>query len=174
VTTDLLFNAILLAVLAVATTIDIRERRIPNLLTFSAIGVGIGLHLALGGLDGLKQSAQGTGVGFAMLFPLFFMRWMGAGDVKLMMAIGALKGPEFVWFAALWAAVFGGAWALIGLLRSQRLGLALAHLYFSRLGTDNVGGSFMKGVWRMPYAPAITMGALVAMAGVRYIGVFGH
>jgi prepilin peptidase CpaA len=160
--------------LAVATTVDIRERRIPNLLTFSAMAVGLALNGAFFGLDGLKQSAHGTGVGFAMLFPFFFMRWMGAGDVKLMMAIGALKGPEFVWFAGLWAAVFGGAWALAGLLRSQRLGLALAHLYYSRLGTDNAGGSFMKGVWRMPYAPAITMGALVAMAGVRYIGIFGH
>jgi prepilin peptidase CpaA len=172
--TDLVVNAVLLGVLAVATTIDIRERRIPNLLTYSAILVGLVLNFAFAGFEGMQTSAKGAGVGFAMLFPLYFLRWMGAGDVKLMMAIGALKGPEFVWFAGLWAAVFGGGWALVGLLRSQRLGLALAHLYYSRLGTDNAGGSFMKGVWRMPYAPAITMGTLVAMAGVRYIGVFGH
>jgi prepilin peptidase CpaA len=163
---DTILNATLFVVLALATYTDLRRRRIPNVLTFSAVGVGLVLNLALGGFEGVRDSAQGAGLGLAMLFPLFMLRWMGAGDVKLMAAIGAIKGPEFVFYACLWAAVFGGAIALIGLLRSQRLGLALGHLYYSRLGT-NTGGSFIKSAWRMPYAPAIVGGCTVVLLGVR-------
>jgi prepilin peptidase CpaA len=167
--TNLPINVVLCAALAIACATDLRSRRIPNWLTFSTVAIGLALNGVLFGLDGLSQSAQGLGVGLVMLLPLFALRWMGAGDVKLMAAIGALKGPEFVFFACLWAAVFGGAIALIGLLRSRRLGLALANLYYSRLMPDT-GGSFMTGAWRMPYAPAIALGTLLALYGVRWIG----
>ena len=166
----LVLNLALLIVVGLATVCDLRQRRIPNLLTFPAIGLGLALNAAFGGLDGLSQSAQGAGLGLALLFGLFLLRWMGAGDVKLMAAVGAIKGPEFVLFACLWAAVFGGAIALIGLLRARRFGLAMAHLYYSGLTPNNVGGSFMSGVWRMPYAPAIALGALLTLQGVRWIG----
>ena len=163
---SLSINILLCAVVAIACATDIRARRIPNVLTFSTVAVGLVLNSVLFGLDGLRDSASGLGLGLAMLLPLFVLRWMGAGDVKLMAAIGALKGPEFVFYACLWAAVFGGAIALVGLLRSRRLGLALAHLYYSRL-TPQAGGSFMAAAWRMPYAPAIGLGTLLTLYGVR-------
>jgi prepilin peptidase CpaA len=165
----LILNFVLLAALGLASASDLRSRRIPNLLTFSTVGLGLALNAGFGGLEGLSQSAQGAGLGLAMLLPLFALRWMGAGDVKLMAAIGALKGPEFVFFACLWAAMFGGAIALVGLLRARRFGLAMAHLYYSRL-TPQAGGSFMSGAWRMPYAPAIALGTMLTLQGVRWIG----
>jgi prepilin peptidase CpaA len=167
--TYLPINLVLCAVLAIATATDVRSRRIPNVLTFSTVALGLALNAALFGLDGLRDSAQGTGLGLLMLAPLFVLRWMGAGDVKLMAAIGALKGPEFVLFACLWAAVFGGAIALIGLLRSQRLGLAMQNLYYAGL-MPQTEGSFVKAAWRMPYAPAIAMGTTLVLYGVRWIG----
>ena len=166
--TNLVVNLALLAVLGLATRADLRARRIPNALTFSAVGLGLLLGGVTGGLDGLRDSAGGAGLGLAMLFPFFVLRWMGAGDVKLMAAVGALKGPEFVWYACLWGAVFGGAFALYGLIRSRRLGLAVAHLYYSRL-MPQPGGSFMTA-FSVPYAPAIALGSLVALMGVRWIG----
>jgi prepilin peptidase CpaA len=165
----LILNLVLLAALGLATASDLRQRRIPNLLTFATVALGLALNAGFFGLDGLRESAQGAGLGLAMLLPLFVLRWMGAGDVKLMAAIGALKGPEFVFFACLWAAVFGGVIALVGLLRARTFGLAMAHLYYSRLMPES-GGSFMSGAWRMPYAPAIALGTLITLQGVRWIG----
>jgi prepilin peptidase CpaA len=159
----------LLLVLGLASLTDLRQRRIPNALTLPTIGLGLLLHLALFGLDGLRESAQGAGLGFVMLFGLFALGWMGAGDVKLMAAVGALQGVEFVFYAALWGAVFGGVFALTGLLRSRRLGLAVAHLYYSRL-TPQVGGTFISA-WRVPYAPAIALGSLLVLQGVRWISI---
>jgi prepilin peptidase CpaA len=160
---------ILLALLAVASWADLRTRRIPNALTYPAIGVGIVLGAILGGVDGLREHAGGAGLGLGMLFPLFVLRWMGAGDVKLMAAVGALMGVDFVWFACLWAAVFGGAFALMGLIYSRRLGLALSHMYDSRL-MPQVGGSFITSSWRMPYAPSIALGSLAVLGGLRWLG----
>ena len=161
-------NLVLVALLAVTSAIDVRTRRIPNALTFPTVALGLALGGVFGGLDGLRDSTMGAGLGVAMLFPFFVLRWMGAGDVKLLMAVGALKGPEFVFFACLWSGVFGGAFALFGLVRSRRLGLAIAHLYYSRIFAP-VGGSFISS-WRVPYGPAIALGSLVALQGVRWIG----
>ena len=165
-TSSLLINFVLFGVLAVACATDLRSRRIPNALTFPSVAVGLALNSVLFGFDGLRDSASGCGLGLVMLLPLFVLRWMGAGDVKLMAAIGALKGPEFVFYACLWSAIFGGAIALIGLVKSQRLGLALQHLYYSRL-MPQAGGSFMQQAWRMPYAPAIALGCCAVLYGMR-------
>jgi prepilin peptidase CpaA len=167
-TTNLIPNVILLVVLAVASVADLRARRIPNLLTFPTVALGLIVNGVFFGLDGLRESAMGAGLGLAMLFPFFFLRWMGAGDVKLMAAVGALMGPDFVWFACLWGAIFGGAFALFGLIRSRRLGLAIAHLYYSRIFAPT-GGSFITA-WRVPYGPAIALGCLVTLQGIRWIG----
>ena len=160
-------NITLLTVLAIASVADLRDRRIPNALTFPAVALGLVLNGVFFGFDGLRESAQGAGLGLAMLFGLFVLRWMGAGDVKLMAAVGAIKGPDFVFYACLWSAVFGAVLALAGLARSRRLGLALAHLYYSRL-MPQPGGTFVSA-WRVPYGPAIALGSMLVLQGVRWI-----
>jgi prepilin peptidase CpaA len=98
---------------------------------------------------------------------MYAFRGLGAGDVKLMVAIGALKGPEFFLFTFAWAAVFGGAMAVAGLLRSRKMTVALAHLYFFRFFPRPDGSFITAG--RMPYAPAIALGAMLALGGARWI-----
>lgn len=164
----LVVNLALVGVLALASVSDLRNRRIPNVVTFTAVAFGLVLNGLFFGLDGLRESGQGFGLGLAMLFGLFVLRWMGAGDVKLMAAVGAIKGPEFVFYACLWSAVFGAVLALVGLIRSRKLGLALLHMYYSRL-MPQTGGSFITSGWRMPYAPAIALGSMVVLGGVRWI-----
>ena len=165
---ELISNVVLVAAVAIAVVTDVRARRIPNLLTFSALGLGFLLNaLAFQG-DGLVHSAQGAVLGLAILLPFHVLRGLGAGDVKLMAAIGALKGPEFVIYTFAWAAIFGGVLAMIGLLRSRRVGLAFSHLIYFRFFPRPDGTFISAG--RLPYAPAIALGALLVDAGVRWVG----
>jgi prepilin peptidase CpaA len=83
-----------MAVALTAAAMDLRFRRIPNWLTLSGVLLGIGLNLLLGSSDYNWRSAlMGLGLAFGVYFPLYLLRGMGAGDVKLMSAIGALVGP---------------------------------------------------------------------------------
>src|SRR5438309_585718 len=128
----LITNLILVAVLSIAVVTDLRARRIPNLLTLPAIGFGILLNSAFSGFDGLKDSGEAAVLAMAILLPLYVFKGLGAGDVKLMAAIGALKGPEFLIYTFAWAAIFGGGMAMLGLMRSRRVGLAFSHLLYFR------------------------------------------
>jgi len=80
---------ILLALLVVtAAVFDLRFRRIPNWLTFPAILVGFGMNAFLYEWTGVRSAAFGLGLAFLIYFPLYLLRGMGAGDVKLMGAVG--------------------------------------------------------------------------------------
>lgn len=104
---------VLVSVLIIAALTDLQQRRIPNLLTFPAMLFGILAHLHASGLAGLWFSTGGLalGIGFLLLFYLSGM--MGAGDVKLMGAVGSMIGPQEVFQAFLYTAFAGGIYALI-------------------------------------------------------------
>jgi len=85
---------ILLEILVIIAAVwDIRWRRIPNWLTVPGIVLGIGLNWFLFETPGLRDSLEGLGLAFAVYFVLYLLRGMGAGDVKLMAAVGAAAGP---------------------------------------------------------------------------------
>ena len=86
--------ALAVAVAACAAVSDVKERRIPNLLTYPALVAGLLLQGALHGWKGLLLGAGG-GLLFGGVFLLFYLvRAMGAGDVKLAAAIGSIVGPS--------------------------------------------------------------------------------
>ena len=72
---------------------DIRTRRIPNVLTFGATIAALVFHGSTAGTSGLATSVGGWMVGAALFLPVFALRGMGAGDVKLLAAVGAWLGP---------------------------------------------------------------------------------
>jgi prepilin peptidase CpaA len=97
----------------VAVVWDIATRRIPNVLTFGAAVIGLVVHAYVGGWNGLGMAAAGWLAGVALFFPVFALGGMGAGDVKLLGAVGAWLGP----IAALWVALYSGiAGGVIGLI----------------------------------------------------------
>lgn len=102
--------------LVVAVIFDVRYRKIPNILTFPAMLAGMVYYTLTGGGAGLLFSLGGLATGLAVLFILFLMGAMGAGDAKLMGAIGALSGTHAVLNAALFSMVAGGVYALILIL----------------------------------------------------------
>src|SRR5580704_14799486 len=86
-------NVILVAMILTAAVYDILYRRIPNWLTIPGVLAGVALNSFLyQGWPGLRLSLLGLAVGFGSYFILYLLRAMGAGDVKLMAAIGAMVG----------------------------------------------------------------------------------
>src|SRR5690349_1365341 len=118
--------AILIGLLVVtAAIIDIRSRRIPNWLTLSGIIVGFALNALLAypfPLEGLKNAGLGMLFAFGVYFVLYLIRAMGAGDVKLMAAVGAILASPALWFRLfIVVALIGGVFALALLLAKGRL-----------------------------------------------------
>lgn len=101
-----------LALAALACAVDLRTRRIPNVLTFGAAAGGLLFHLATNGIAGGIESAAGWAVGAAVLFVPFALGGMGAGDVKLLGALGAWLGPSDALWLALYTGVAGGVMAI--------------------------------------------------------------
>src|SRR4051812_29537661 len=91
------YEVMLGLIVLLAAVFDIRSRRIPNWLVGFGLVWGVSMNTFLFGLPGLKSALLGIAVASLIYFPLFLVRGMGAGDVKLMMAIGSLVGPA-MWF----------------------------------------------------------------------------
>jgi prepilin peptidase CpaA len=110
--------AMTLTIALVACVTDIRSRRIPNVLTFGAAVAGLLFHLATGGRDAGFDSAMGYLAGTAIFLPFFLLGGMGAGDIKLLAALGAWIGPHDVLWLAAYTSITGGVFAVgLGLMR---------------------------------------------------------
>jgi prepilin peptidase CpaA len=148
----------------VATIVDLRTRRIPNVLTGGMALLGLGL--AATGMTGitLGASTAGLALGIALMLPGHLLGATGAGDVKLMGAVGAVVGPALVLKAFLLTAVAGGALAAVVALRRRRLGRTLAGT--GRLIARAPGaGERIRSTTasRFAYGPAIAVGSILAM-----------
>jgi len=149
---------------------DIRERKILNVVVGPAIVAGIILNVYEFGIEGLLFSLQGAGLGLILLLVPFILGGFGAGDVKLLAAIGALKGPGFVFAAFLGAGLAGGVLAVLVLIRQgrlvatvKRIGANLAVLLGSA-GRVNTLKNLEQAEYHesLPYAVAIGIGVLLA------------
>jgi prepilin peptidase CpaA len=103
-----------IAVIAIATiacAFDLRLRRIPNKLTFAGAAAGFLFHFATGGMSDGLTSVGGFLLGIALFLPLYALGGMGAGDVKLLGALGAWLGPSAAVWLALYSGIAGGVMA---------------------------------------------------------------
>jgi prepilin peptidase CpaA len=122
-------HVVVLAIALCACVTDLRSRRIPNLLTFGGALAGVLFHGITGSTHGLLTSTAGWVVGLIVFLLPFVLGGLGAGDVKLVAALGAWLGPRDVVWLALYAGVAGGVAALaIGLLHSY-LSQAFRNIY---------------------------------------------
>ena len=147
-----------------ATVIDIRTRRIPNELT--ALIAGIGLGFAAAGVSGLSLGASlaGFAVGLLLMMPGYALGATGAGDVKLMGAVGTLVGPGGVVTAFAFTAIAGGIMAIVVATKRQRLRSTLAgtgRLIAAPADVRQQIGSASASS-RFAYGPAIAVGSVLA------------
>ena len=118
-----------LVICLVACAYDLRTRRIPNLLTLGAAGLGLGFHAIAHGPGAFGASLGGWMVGAVLLVPLFWLGGMGAGDVKLLAALGAWVGPKDILWVALCSALAGGALGFLLALARGYLGQACRNVW---------------------------------------------
>jgi prepilin peptidase CpaA len=163
----------LLAILTlVAAGYDMRYRRIPNWLVLAGIVVGFAWNSFAFGLSGLAHAAEGLGLGFALYFPLYLLRARGAGDVKLLAAVGALVGPGNCFWVFLLTAILGGVIAMIVLLLHGRVKHTFFNLSFimsdlAKLqapykSSEELDVNTTKGM-RLPHGAMIAVGAVAFM-----------
>ncbi len=155
-----LLDVVLVAGLLYAVFTDLRARRISNKLTYPAMLFGFVANGVLFGWSGLGQAWLGWGLGIVLLLIPFMLRAMGAGDVKLMAAIGAIRGPEFVLAATLYACVAGGLLALYYVVKERRVANTFRYLTFGWMGALKGDG---PKAGKVPYAPAIAAGVVLAL-----------
>jgi prepilin peptidase CpaA len=100
-------------ILLVATATDLRTQKIPNILTFPAVVFALIYHTIIDGFSGFLFSAQGLALGIGLLIIPYLLGGMGAGDAKLMGAVGSVLGAKGVFYAFLFSAIVGGIYAVI-------------------------------------------------------------
>ena len=163
---------VLIPLAAFVTYYDVRYRRIPNLLILLALIAGFAINTAFGGWQGTFSSVQGFGLAFIPMFLMHLFGAMGAGDVKLFGAIGAVLGVSMVPLAFVVVVMFGAALAVYSMLRSGTV--------FSTLhGVLRIFVGILPG-WEMPrfamppdrrhtipYGVAIMLGSLITAVAFR-------
>lgn len=169
---------VLAVLLLLATREDIRSHRIPNRLVLTGVVLGVALNgllpdgsgfnsLTPGGL-GWLAALKGLVLGLAVLLPIYLLRAMGAGDVKLMGMVGAFLGAGDLIGALIATLIAGGVIALVAALWSRQfmnLLLNIKEMLFGGLlkvstGRPPLMNDMPLSVGQLPYAVAITTGTL--------------
>jgi prepilin peptidase CpaA len=104
---------VVLAAVAVAALTDILKFKVHNVVTLPLLLLGLAYHGFMGGWPGFVLSLVGAAVGFGLLLVFYLMGGIGAGDVKLLTALGAwLQLPWLVLWVFLAASLAAGIYAL--------------------------------------------------------------
>ncbi len=159
-----------LVVAGVGGATDVATRRIPNWLTYSGMLVAITGRTVLQGWHGLGSALAGGLVGGGVFLIFFLLHAMGAGDVKLIAAVGCLVGPGCAIQIVLATAIAGGVLAVVMSLWQGRLRTVLGNVfdlvkYHAVAGADvhpTLNLSNPQAV-RLPYGVAIATGVLYSV-----------
>ena len=159
--------ALLLPLAVLITYYDVRYRRIPNPFVFATLASGIAINVIFGGLPGLAASFGGCALAFGLMFMLHVFGAMGAGDVKLFAAIGAVTGAHLVLPTFLVVVLTGGVLAMVSIIRSGSVVTTMNRVLQILVG-------LLPG-WEMPrfavptdrthtipYGVAITIGSIIS------------
>ena len=135
--------------------LDFNVRKIPNILSLGGCAIGIGWLIATGGAvtgAGAIQVALGFSLALLLTLPGYLMRNLGAGDVKLLCAIGLLCGLQIVAETFMLAALLAGLIALFYLYRSRFFG-------------------WYSGSKPIPFGAALAAALIVSLVHPNYLGL---
>jgi prepilin peptidase CpaA len=154
----------------VGSVFDVKSRRIPNFVTMPAFLFGLALHLALGGWRQLLSSLA-AGLICAAVFLVFYIAGgMGAGDVKLILAVGCIAGLSHVAYLLVLTALSGGVMAIVwavarGQLQQTIMNVGELASHHRHAGLQPHPDLNLKNAatLRLPYALAIAGGSILTL-----------
>jgi prepilin peptidase CpaA len=172
-------TVMLFTLLLTAAAIDVRKHRIPNWLTLSglAFGLGYSAFVPFTMRHGLLFSLGGAAIGFGILFPMWLLRILGAGDVKLMAMTGALLGAQAIWLALAGSLIAGGLCAVLVALYRGKLGAMLSNAgRILQLGSTAVAAGIplqaatagWQSTGKLPFGVPIAAGTIVTVVASHF------
>jgi prepilin peptidase CpaA len=167
---ELTYPAAATACALIGSIFDVKSRRIPNFITMPAFVFGLALHLALGGWKQLLTSLA-AGVICGAIFLVFYLAGgMGAGDVKLILAVGCIAGLSHVAYLLVLTALSGGVMAIVWAMARGRLqqtimnvGELASHHRHEGLQPHPDLNLKNAATLRLPYALAIAGGSILTL-----------
>jgi prepilin peptidase CpaA len=163
-------NGALIALVLTAAAYDLRFRRIPNWLNLGGVIAGFGLNTFLSGGHGLRAASLGFLCALLVYMPLYVIRGMGAGDVKLMAAVGAIAGPVHWLGIFLATAIIGGVVSLLVIALKKRfhqtiwnlavIGVELLHFRVPSTAEERLDIRHSEAL-RLPHGAVIAGGCIV-------------
>ena len=167
--------AVVLGFVSCAAWIDGRTRRIPNWLTVSGFAVGVALHLCLAGWRGGLFALEGSVLGLLVLLPLVLLRALGAGDWKLMGALGAFVGPVMLWFVLLASVLVAGVMAVVQMVMAGRVRETLRNVGLLIMGFFAYGFRAHPEIsidnpdaLKLPFGVAVAIGTLICFVAANW------
>jgi len=123
-------EVVLLMLLIAAALYDMKEKRIPNIIILSGWGAALFFNFRQSGGSGIFFCIVAAAITVAVLFPLFCLHAMGAGDIKLLSVIGAVHGLSYLFRVAVVWLVLAGILSLAVLIRKHLIISRLRYLWF--------------------------------------------
>ncbi len=165
--TEQIATIVMLAMLAAAVATDLHKGKIYNWLTAPCAAAGLALGLASGGMAGLADRLLGAAAALAVVLLVFHLARLGGGDIKLLLAVGALGGLHFVLWAMLLTGLSGGLLAAVYILRrraAKQTALNIITNMLSNAGALRIESAAASAVGKIPYSLAIALGSVAALA----------
>jgi prepilin peptidase CpaA len=158
--------SIILLVFLIALYFDLRYQRIPNWLCVITLITGFVAQSYFSGWAGLLNAFLGAGLALLILFPAFALKMLGAGDVKLMVAIGSFLDIKFLLWSIIYAVIAGALTSIclalykLGWQPFKEIMVHYLRCLYLRQFIRPSNQQFLK--MKVPYAPALAMGWLWA------------
>src|SRR4029077_19837349 len=167
-------QVVLVLIVGTAGIYDLGYRRIPNWLVLGGLALVVRMNTVLSKLTGLAAAGEGLGLALLIYFPLYLLRAMGAGDAKLMAAVGAIVGPGNWLVLFITTAILGGLFGVILLLFKGRISKTfwnmgwilheMLHMRAPYKSSEELDVRSDRAV-RMPHGAVIALGSLAFLAG---------
>lgn len=168
-TSLLIRYGVLVLMVVIAAVYDIQFRRIPNWLVLTGLVLSLVIHVTFNEFYGFKEWGYGMLTGFVLFLPLYALRAMGAGDVKLMAMAGSFLDAGSAIGVVLTTLVVGGVLSIVVALRNGVLRQAISNIHtqltmtlFKKLSGGNAQlEQLPSSAGNLPYAVAIAIGTLI-------------